>query len=150
MIDLLETKRVKDLLEENPENYQAIIEDTDLAICITNSRGYFTAVNNNYCNLYHFERQELIGKSFTMVVPPENRETMQAYHDEFFISKYEILRRWKVQNKDGKLMEIFADAGYNDKIEGAPHKVTLIHFENMIEEGQTEGEFGNDVVENLI
>jgi len=147
MIDLTETKRIKDLLEENPTEYQNVIEDTDLAICITNRSGNFIAVNENYCNLYHFDRGELLGKSFTLVVPEENRENMKSYHDEFFVSKYEILRRWKVQNKDGKLMEIFADAGYNDKIYGEPHKVTLIHFENMLGDGEaTEKEYGNDVV----
>ena len=146
MIDLTETKRIKDLLEENPNDYHEVIEDTDLAICITNTSGSFVAVNENYCNLYHFNREELLGNPFTLVVPEENRGNMKAYHDEFFISKYEILRRWKVQTKDGQLMEIFADAGYNDKIQGAPHKVTLIHFEKMITDS-LEGEFGNKLAE---
>lgn len=147
MIDLLETKRIKDLLEENPSNYASIIEDTELAICLTNSQGNFTAVNDNYCKMYQFDREDLIGKPFTIVVPPDSRANMKAYHDEFFISKYEILRRWKVQNSNGELMEIFADAGYNDKINGEPHKVTLIHFEAMIDSADgEEKEFGNDVV----
>ena len=145
MIDLTETKRIKDLLEENPLEYHKVIEDTDLAVCITNTDGNFVAVNENYCRLYHFNREELIGHPFTLVVPEANRDDMHAYHSEFFVSKYEILRRWKVQNKEGQLMEIFADAGYNDKINGKPHKVTLIHFENMIE-GAPQGDYGNEEV----
>ena len=147
MIDLKETKRIKAELQEHPENYQSIIESTDLAICITNQKGTFVAVNDNYVRTYGFSREELVGQPFTMVVPPDSRQSLKRYHDRFFVDKYEILRRWVVQNKSGQDMEIFADAGYNDKIEGAPHKITLIQFmSNIGEQQKAAGDFANDQV----
>ena len=147
MIDLKETKRIKSALQEHPENYQRIIEDTDLAICITNPAGNFVAVNDNYVQTYGFSRNELVGQPFTKVVPTDSRDSLKRYHDRFFVDKYEILRKWVVQNKNGQPMEIFADAGYNDQIEGAPHKITLIQFMNSInEEDKVAGDFANDKV----
>lgn len=132
MINLKETKRIKDALIKNPADYQKIIEDTTLAICITNKEARFVAVNNNYVSLYGFSREELIGKPFTVVVPKENQDALAKYHKQFFESKYEILRMWVVQRKSGEYMQIFADAGYNDKIENQPCKITLINFQKMV------------------
>jgi PAS domain S-box-containing protein len=128
MIDLKETKRLKDELAANPADYQNIINNTKLAICITGKDARFVAVNDNYVNLYGFKREELIGHEFTVVLPEENKKSLLEYHGRFFVDKYEIMRKWVVKNKSGQLMEIFADAGYNDKIKGQPNKITLIQF----------------------
>ena len=144
MIDLKETKRIKEALKDQPKNYQSIIEDTTLAICITNRAGNFVAVNDNYVKLYGFSRDELVSHPFTVVVPQDNRGSLKKYHDRFFVDKYEILRRWVVQNKAGEEMEIFADAGYNDQIQGAPHKVTLIQFQSKLSaQNKAQGDFAN-------
>ena len=132
MINLSETRRIKQSLSENPTRYQQIIDDTDLAICITNSDGNFVTVNQNYLDLYGYQRDELIGKPFTVVVPSEQREALKNYHARFFEDKYEILRKWEVVNKKGEIMEIFADAGYHDNIEGKACKITLIQFQRIV------------------
>ncbi len=93
MIDLKETKRIKDALAEEPSNFQQIIEGTELAICITNTKARFVAVNDNYCKLYGYNREELIGKSFTVVLPKENKKSLESYHARFFVDKYEIIRK---------------------------------------------------------
>ena len=143
MINLKETKRVKDLLMNNPEDYLNIIEGTELAICITNAKGDFVAINNNYTELYGYSREELLGNHFSMVLPEENKKGLTAYHDRFFVDKYEIIRKWAVKNKKGELMEIFADAGYNDKVNNAPHKVTLVKFVQKLTEMPVEKNFAH-------
>ncbi|TAE45380.1 MAG: histidine kinase, partial [Cytophagales bacterium] len=42
----------------------------------------------------------------------------------------EIFRTWEVVNKQGRKMSISVDAGYTDKINGEPHKLTFVHVEN--------------------
>ncbi|MFP4093987.1 MAG: PAS domain S-box protein [Cyclobacteriaceae bacterium] len=132
MINLKETKRIKEALLSEPERFEQIIEDTDLAICITNDKARFVAVNQNYLKLYGYQKEELIGHDFTVVVPKEHREALRKYHAQFFIEKYEILRKWEVMNKKGELMEIFADAGYHPDLMGSACKITLIQFQRII------------------
>lgn len=146
MIDLKETKRIKDALMADPLNFKQIIESTKLAICITSKNAQFVAVNDNYGKLYGYQREELVGKSFTVVLPEENKASLEAYHARFFIDKYEIIRKWIVKNKSGQLMEIFADAGYNDKISNQPHKVTLIAFIKMVDHLPSEEGFAHTSV----
>jgi len=126
MINLKETKRIKEALTQSPDDYQQIIEETDLAICITNSEGKFVTVNQNYLKLYGYTREQLVGNDFTLVVPPAQREALKQYHTRFFVDKYEILRKWEVVNQRGEVMEIFADAGYLDHLQGRACKVTFI------------------------
>jgi PAS domain S-box-containing protein len=146
MIDLKETKRVKEALLKEPAKYQAIIESTSLAICITDKKATFVAVNNSYLQLYGYSREELLGKSFTVVLPEENKKNLEMYHAKFFTDKYEIIRKWVVKNKSGQLMEIFADAGYNDHINGQPNKVTLIQFMKNVDEVTKEKGFAHTSV----
>lgn len=126
MLDLKEADRVKKLLDENPDNYLEIIEQTFLGICITNDTGQFLAVNDNYSNMYGFAKEELVGNNFTMVLAEEQRNKLQELHDLFMKMKDEIMRNWEVQHKSGVLFRITADAGYSGEIEGKPHKITFV------------------------
>lgn len=129
MIDLIETKQIKSEIEKNPENVLNIIEKTDLGICITDSNGNYAAVNNAYCRIYEYKKEELIGKSFTIVVPG-TEEQMNTLHQKFLRDKKEILREWDVVTRNGKTIHISVDAGYSDKIfNKGPHKITFVQPE---------------------
>lgn len=129
MINLLETTNLKEQIEENPSNYKSIIENTELAICITDKFGNFFDVNENYCHTYGYSREELIGNSFLLVVPEESKKELEQLHDKFIEIQIEIFRTWEVVNKKGEKMKISVDAGYTDKINGEPHKLTFVHVE---------------------
>ncbi len=130
MINLIETSDIKEAISQDPQNVEHIIAETNIGICITNAEGNFVSVNDAYCQVYGFSKDELMGKSFTLVVPPENRETMKLLHDKFLKDKREIARNWKVQDKEGKELEISVDTAYADTIfGGGPHKITFIQVE---------------------
>jgi len=125
-IDLFETKRLKKEIDQRPAEFKSIIENTALCICITDARGFFVAVNDNYCRVYGYNRDELVGKHFSIVVPDANVEELKKLHDKFIQDKYEILRNWEVVNKTGQKIKIQVDAGYTEKINGKPHKITFV------------------------
>lgn len=133
MINLKETKRLKEAIDANPKNFLQIIEDTDLGICITNAKGNFVAVNDNYCNIYKYTREELIGKHFSIVVPEANVDQLNFLHDQFIKNKFEILKKWQVMSKHKELINIQVDAGYTEKLDNKPHKITFIMVEDIAE-----------------
>ncbi|MEM7511661.1 MAG: PAS domain S-box protein [Bacteroidota bacterium] len=126
MIDLQETDRVKKELAKRPEAFQEVIENTPLAICITDELGNFAAVNDNYCRMYGYAREEMIGNSFLMVVQEIQKESLQEQHDLFLKFKDEIVRNWVVVRKDGTHIAIYADAEYDTMIHGKPRKITFV------------------------
>lgn len=131
MIDLVETDEIKEKIKANPENLESIIAEASMGICITNSEANFVMVNDNYCQIYGYDRDELIGNSFTIVVPDEAKEKMDILHQKFLRDKQEIARTWQVQNKESQLIDISVDAAYSEDIlDKTPHKITFVHLES--------------------
>jgi PAS domain S-box-containing protein len=126
MIDLREAQRIKDLVSENPDQYEEIIEGSTLAICVTDETGTFIGMNSKYLKLYGYEREEMIGQGFVMVLEPDKRNRLQELHDLFMKLKDEIMRNWEVMRKDGGLMTITADAGYEGNLMGHEAKITFV------------------------
>jgi PAS domain S-box-containing protein len=132
MIDILETERIKEAIANHPADVLKEIETSDtIGICITNSHGNFVAVNSAYTKIYGYGEEELIGKSFLMVVPPTNKETMDLLHKKFLRDKKEIAREWGVITKGGDTISISVDTAFSDKIfDHTPHKITFVHRES--------------------
>jgi PAS domain S-box-containing protein len=128
MINLTETQRIKDALEANPENYQDIIEDCQIGICITDEQGLYFTMNKKYLEIVGYESDEMKGKSFLMVVPPPKQVELKELHDEFIDSQIEIFEKFEILGKMGNRIGIDVDAGFNDKIAGSPHKITFIQI----------------------
>lgn len=107
--------------------YNHIFETANLGICLTDKTGKFILVNPAYCRIYGYEKEELIGESFTKVVPVEQRVYMQELHDKFIYENIEeIPREWDVIGKGGKAIHIVATAGKMDYLENGPYKITTI------------------------
>ncbi|SMG29951.1 PAS domain S-box-containing protein [Marivirga sericea] len=131
MIDLLITEEIKEKIAENPSDVDNIINSTkEIGICITNQDKKFVAVNDYYCDLYGYKREELVGNEFTMIVPDDFKEQMNHLHDKFMKDKREISRDWQVQTRNG-LLNISVDTAYSDQIYGggAGYKITLVSKE---------------------
>jgi PAS domain S-box-containing protein len=130
MINLLETQKIKQAIEASPGEVLAIIEKTKLGICITDNQGNYAAVNDSYCSIYEYIKEDLLGKSFLIVVPGDFHESMQVLHRKFLRDKREIAREWTVLTKSQKPIKISVDAAYSDKIfDKGPHKITFVHPE---------------------
>jgi len=126
MIDLKEAQRIKDLVSEEPDRFEDIIESSSLAICVTDETGTFMGMNSRYLKLYGYKRDEMLGQPFVMVLEPDKRNRLQELHDIFMKLKDEIMRNWEVMRKDGSLMTITADAGYEGNIKGHEAKITFV------------------------
>lgn len=126
MINLFKTKQIKEAIDARPENTQEIINGSEYAICITNATGHFVFVNDNYCQVYGYDREELIGNHFSMVVPENTKAILNQLHDEYIEKQREISNIWEVVNKKGELMKINVDARFTNQIDNHPHKITFV------------------------
>jgi PAS domain S-box-containing protein len=126
MINLFKTKQVREAINASPSDVQAIINDSEYCICITDQNGNFAYVNDNYCETYGYQRNELVGKHFSMVVVDGEEKMMSDLHDKFIETQREISRVWRVKTKTGKILDINVDARYTDKINNSPHKITFV------------------------
>ncbi len=61
-----------------------MFNSVSMGICITNREGLFVEVNREYCSIYGYTREELLGKHFTLVLDSKYHEWMSRLHGEFF------------------------------------------------------------------
>ncbi len=127
MIDLTETKHLREAIYANPDEILSIIENTEIGICITNQEANFVAVNQAYARTYGYTKEELIGNSFLIVVPNTTKEQLKFLHDKFLKEKRELARIWTVVRKTGEEIDISVDTGYSEDIfDKTPHKITFV------------------------
>lgn len=118
---------LRKFVENNPSDILPILDALPVAICITDQYGKFKNVNQQYCKFYGYQREELVGKPFTLVVPESHRDQLQELHDQFMGKRYELRGKWDVMDRKGNLRKIISNAAYIPATETeGPQKMTFI------------------------
>lgn len=65
--------------------YRAIVEDQTELICRWKPGGVLTFVNEAYCRYFGMSRQQLIGRTFTPVIAPDDLPTVQSEFDRITV-----------------------------------------------------------------
>lgn len=127
-IDITKSINTLETLKQSTRRFYAIFDATPAGICITDENGYFEAVNPAYCRIYRYEKEELIGKHFTIVVPEENRPLLNRLHDDFIAGEaaVEVRGEWDVVDAKGNPLSIIADAARIVGEDGRPKKATFV------------------------
>ncbi|MGM0508675.1 MAG: CheR family methyltransferase [Fusobacteriota bacterium] len=126
-INITSQKDITKKLDLERKKLTKIIDDSPIGICITDEKGIFEKVNESYCKIYDYNPEELIGNHFTLVVPDEHKDELTKLHDDFIEQKMELTGEWKVKRKDGKIIDIIAEATYIDWEDGKGRKVTFVY-----------------------
>lgn len=142
-------KNLSQVLQNTRVSMQNIMDHTPLGICVTDRNGYFESVNNAYLNLYGYDKSELLGRHFTIMVPDDQKKRLSEMHDQFIVHGAEIRGEWKVVDKKGRPKSILADAAFIYSEEGEPKKVTFVMDISREKEFQRELEEKNQELEEL-
>jgi PAS domain S-box-containing protein len=87
-----------------------IIQQSPVGIAVIDVDGLYRNVNAAYSNLYGYAESELIGRSFTMVFSPENRQRALQRHKAFLSGSNETGGELEVVCRDGSTKTIMAAA----------------------------------------
>jgi two-component system CheB/CheR fusion protein len=128
ILDITALRQAQADLANQDKLINMVFDLNEEGICITDQHGNFVQVNRKYCEIYGFSEEEIIGNSFTRVVPEENREYAQKLHDEFIVTGIEIPSEWEVVRVDGQKIKIFVRADLLIRDDGQRFKVTTIRL----------------------
>jgi len=80
--DKEEEKRIlaEKALRESEEKFRAIFENNSSALAIIEPDTTISMVNNAYCQMGGYSREEVIGMSWTQQIPPEDLERLKEYN----------------------------------------------------------------------
>lgn len=79
----------------------------EIAICIMDREGLFVYVNDAYCRIYGYEKDELLGQPFHVIVPPDEREKAWYGHNRFMLEDRVYAGELIIKQKNGKNINVF-------------------------------------------
>lgn len=126
MDDVTTKHQLQKELEEQRLLLEAIYNIAEVGICVTDETGAYVEVNRAYCELYGYSREELLGKDFTMILPPALREFARKAYQDYLIDGDDLPAEWVVHRKDGASVEIFATCRRLLFKDGRRFKVTTV------------------------
>jgi PAS domain S-box-containing protein len=83
-MDIHERKLGEELLLASENRYRSIVEDQLDLICRIERDGTLTFVNRAYARLFGIAEDEIVGKSFSFLLPERDRQSMITLYDGIF------------------------------------------------------------------
>lgn len=84
MLDITERKQSETALLESNERFRQVWETTSDAMALSDAEGIILAENPAYLSLYGYRSEQVVGNSFAIIFPEENRKTaIQQYKTVF-------------------------------------------------------------------
>ncbi len=145
----LDLSIMRSQLKKSEESFRAIFENNSSAISIIEPDTTISMVNDAYCQISGYSREEVVGMSWTKQIPPEDLERLKEYNRKRLLdsesapNKYEF----KFYHKNGnikyglmslsmtldkkKIIASFLDITDQKEVQGA-----LIESEKMLRESQ--------------
>ena len=94
--------------EKNEEKFRSIFEGNSAAFFIIEPDTTITMVNNEYCKMSGCTKEEVIGTSWTQLIPPEDLERLKEYNRRRQIDKYDAPDKYEcmLYRKNGEIMHV--------------------------------------------
>jgi diguanylate cyclase (GGDEF)-like protein/PAS domain S-box-containing protein len=87
-----------------------IIGHAPIGVAVIDFDGRYRSVNPAYCKMYGYAESELLGRSFTMVLPDDEREGILARHQAFLTEGGTLRGEFKVLRHDGVMLHVVAES----------------------------------------
>ena len=86
----------------------AILETCGVGLCMCDHRGRHVTVNRAYCDLFGYRPEELVGRHYTKVLPPEEFEHGQSIFDSYMSGQAPAVLATELRGrrKDGTVLYV--------------------------------------------
>lgn len=107
--DITDRKRVMDALAQSEKKYRTYVDNSPVAVFITNEKGRYLDVNPVACNVLGYEREELLAMSIAEVDVTESEALLLTPFEQLKASGRFQGERCLLR-KDGGYLEVLLDA----------------------------------------
>jgi len=87
-----------------------LLECSPIGIAVIDAEGFYRSVNPAYCAMYGYRPEELIGRSFTIVLPADQHASMLVRHRRFVGGDGELRGEWDVLRRDGAALSVMSES----------------------------------------
>jgi len=104
-----------------------IVQRSPIGVAVIDHEGVYLSVNPSYCLIYDYGQDELLGRSFTMVFPPSQRERVLALHRDYLEDRRpDMDGEWEVLRRDGAVLNVISRSVKVPGAEGRLHRLVYV------------------------
>ena len=93
----------------------SLLNATNIGICIVDHRNKIAEVNDTYCQIYEYNREELVNQSFSILKPENYREKAQLYYQGYMEGNLQQnLKQIQTRNGTYKSVQISVDTAEDE------------------------------------
>jgi PAS domain S-box-containing protein len=103
--DITDRKQAEEKIHESEEKFRAIFEQNSSAIAIIEPDTTISMVNDAYCQISGYTKQEVVGMSWTSQIPPDDLERLKEYNRRRLINPQDAPENYefKFYHKNGEV-----------------------------------------------
>ena len=122
--DVTEERRIVNALRESEEQYRTTFEQTDVGMSQATLDGHWLRVNDAFCAITGYSREELIGRSFVDITHPDDlAASMAAVQETRATGRRRSALEKRYIRKDGSVVWVGVSASVVRDAQGRPSRV---------------------------
>ena len=135
-VDITERKKTEANLEAGRNLMAATLDILPVGVCLTDEGGYYRMMNDAYCAIYEYDREEMLGQHYGVIMPPDQIALANAHYARLLSGDVGIPVERKRQRKNGSIVYIEAA---NALVEGENgQKMVITTVRDITERKETE------------
>ena len=87
---------------------ESILNALPIGVCLTDETGHYRFMNEAYCAIYEYVREEMIRQHYSVIMPPDQIEMANAHYERLLSGDTGIPTERKRQRRDGSIIYIEA------------------------------------------
>jgi len=105
--EIKERKRIEEKLRESEENFRVIFKNNSSAIAIIDPDTTITLVNDAFCQMVGYTKEEAVGMSWIQNILPEDLDRLKEYNDQVLSNSPELPDKCEFHfyHKNGELRQ---------------------------------------------
>jgi PAS domain S-box-containing protein len=136
--DITERKHTEEALRESENTLASIYQLAPIGISLNDEEGRFVQVNDAYCRIYEFSREELIGQHFSVIIPSDQAGAAEDAFTRILNGNLNIPAERKRQRKNGSIVYIQASNALLVREDG--HRLVITVVTDITERKKAEEE----------
>ncbi len=135
-VDITNRKQVEETVERSGQLLAATLDVLPVGVCLNDEAGYYRMMNDAYCAIYEYDRAEMLGQHYSVIMPPDQIALANAHYAQMLNGDVRLPVERKRQRKDGSIVYIEAANALVEDVDG--RKLVITTVRDITERVQTD------------
>ena len=124
--DITKQKESEESVIRGRKLLAATLDVLPVGVCLTDETGHYRMMNDAYCAIYEYKREEMLGQHYSVIMPPDQITLANAHYARLLSGDVGIPVERKRQRRDGSIVYIEAANALVEDADGKKMVITTV------------------------